>query len=170
MARGHIVRPVVATYLAMRAGDVAGLERALAWDPKNPDLHLRLARALCAGGRSSAGPASFDTALRLRPADAMAWLHLALYRDRRGDRPGSSAALEWAIWIDQHNVAVRWEAALLSLRWGHRERALEHLRYVLAVDAAQREAAFQLARCCWAPATMRLACCLRAPGAHRRAG
>jgi Tetratricopeptide repeat len=143
---GHIVRPVVATYLAARSVDAAGLERAVAWDRTNPDLHLRLARVYGQAGDHPRALGSFDTALRLRPADAMAWLHLALYRDRRGDRPGASAALEWAVWIDQHNVVVRWEAALLSLRWGHRERALEHLRYVLAIDAVQRDAAFQLAR------------------------
>jgi hypothetical protein len=76
----------------------------------------------------------------------MAWLHVALFRDRTGDRHGANAALERAVGLDPHNVVVRWEAALLAIRWGHRERALEHLRYVLAVDATQRDAAFQLAR------------------------
>jgi predicted TPR repeat methyltransferase len=143
---GHIVRPAVATFLANRARDVADFERAVAWDPKNPTLQQRLARAYAQAGDHDRAVAHFDIALRLRPADAMTWLHLAIHRDRHGDRPGASAALERAIELDRHNVVVRWEAALLTLRWGHRERALEHLRYVLAVDATQRDAAFQLAR------------------------
>jgi tetratricopeptide (TPR) repeat protein len=143
---GHIVRPAVAAYFAARASSVSQFERAVAWDPANPTLQLRLARAYAQAGDDLRAAAHFDTALRLRPADAMTWLHLALYRDRRGDRPGASAAVEHAISLDRHNVVVRWEAALLAIRWGHRERALEHLRYVLAVDVTQRDAAFQLAR------------------------
>jgi thioredoxin-like negative regulator of GroEL len=143
---GHIVRPAVATSLAARATSVRDFERALAWDPKNPTLNSRLARAYAQAGDDAQAVARFDTALRLRPTDAMTWLHLALYRNRAGDRHGANAALERALSLDQHNVAVRWEAALLAIRWGHGERALEHLRYVLAVDATQRDAAFQLAR------------------------
>src|SRR5262245_26919885 len=63
---GHIVRPPVAAYLATRATDVAGAERAVAWDPKSPDLHLRLARAYAQAGDHPRALASFDTALRLR--------------------------------------------------------------------------------------------------------
>ncbi len=143
---GHIIRPAVATWLAARATSVRDFERALAWDPGSPALNLRLARAYGQAGDEGRATARFDTALRLRPTDAMAWLHVALFRDRSGDRHGANAALERAVGLDQHNVVVRWEAALLAIRWGHRERALEHLRYVLAVDATQRDAAFQLAR------------------------
>jgi hypothetical protein len=125
---------------------VSDFERAVAWDPTNPALQVRLARAYALDGNEIAAATHFDNALRLRPMDAMTWLHIALFRDRRGDRPGASAALDRAVGLDQHNVVVRWEAALLAIRWGHRERALEHLRYVLAVDATQRDAAFQLAR------------------------
>ena len=43
-------------------------------------------------------------------------------------------------------MALRWEAALLLLRWGERgPGAVEHLRYVIAVDPERRDAAFQLA-------------------------
>jgi tetratricopeptide (TPR) repeat protein len=55
-------------------------------------------------------------------------------------------AFDTAIRMDRHNVWLRWEAALLVLRWGDRETALDHLKYVIEVDPAQRDAAFQLAR------------------------
>jgi hypothetical protein len=53
--------------------------------------------------------------------------------------------LDTALRLDPHNVRLRWEAALLTLRWGERDSALEHLRYVLAADPGQADAAFQLA-------------------------
>ena len=48
--------------------------------------------------------------------------------------------------LDPHNVSIRWEAALLALGWGERVTGLDHFKYVLGVDPAQRDAAFQLAR------------------------
>src|SRR5207237_7972146 len=54
--------------------------------------------------------------------------------------------LDAALRAGPHTVSLRWEAALLALRWRERDLALEHLRYVLAVDPGQRDAAFQLAR------------------------
>src|SRR2546427_3031175 len=40
-----IVRPAVAEYLGRRATTAVELERALAWDPWNPTLHVLLGRA-----------------------------------------------------------------------------------------------------------------------------
>src|SRR2546421_5412197 len=37
-----IVGPAVAGYLADRATTLGALEHAVAWDPRDPDLHLRL--------------------------------------------------------------------------------------------------------------------------------
>jgi hypothetical protein len=72
-------------------------------------------------------------------------LQLAQLADGMGERERARQALDKALPLDPHNVWLRWEAALLTLRWGERDTALEHLRYVLAVDPAQADAAFQLA-------------------------
>src|SRR5207253_2880313 len=56
-----------------------------------------------------------------------------------------------ALALDAHNVAIRWEAALLALRLDDRDQALDHLRYILAVDPVQRDAAFQLGRALLGP-------------------
>jgi tetratricopeptide (TPR) repeat protein len=150
LGRG-ILEPAVADYLVWRAPTVAGFERALAWDPHNPDLHLRLGQAYEAESSLPAvdhGRARrhFETALRLRPASSVPWLQLALLAEREGDRGRAHDALDAALRADPHNVKLRWEAALLALRWGERDQALGHLRYVLGVDPAERDAAFQLAR------------------------
>jgi hypothetical protein len=147
---GHwIVAPAIADHLAPRAASVGQLENAVSWDPGRPDLQLRLARARMARlapGDWEAAREHVRIALRLRPTHAGTWLQLAQVLDRDGDAAGARDALATALRLDRHDVVLRWEAALLALRWGEPDGALEHLRYVLAVDPTQRDAAFQLAR------------------------
>jgi len=143
---GIILRPAVAEYRAAHATTVEALERALAWDPQNPALHLGLGGLYESLAQYDRARAQYDMAHKLRPTDAHPWLRLALLADHQGRRSEAHEALDAALRSDPHNVGVRWEAALLAYQWGERARALEHLRYVLAVDPAQRDAAFQLAR------------------------
>jgi hypothetical protein len=141
-----IVRPAVAERLARHAVRLEDRERALAWDPANGARHVWLGRAWERQGELERAQARFEDALRLRPRDAYALMHLALLAGRRGDAPAARAAIERALSLDAHNVAIRWEAALLALRLDDRDGALAHLRYLLAVDPVQRDAAFELGR------------------------
>src|SRR5262245_11670279 len=142
----QIVRPAVAAYRAARATWVADLEQALSWDPRDPALHRRLARAHDNLGHSTLALAHLVNAQHARPTDAYPWLELAMMLDRQGQQAEAREALATALRLDRHDVTIRREAALLSLRWGEREDALEHLRYLLAVDPTQRDVAFHLAR------------------------
>src|SRR5439155_161964 len=75
-----IVGPAVAGYLADRATTVGALEHAVAWDPRDPDLHLRLGHSyasLAEGPDYERARLHLETALRLRPSDAHARLSLA---------------------------------------------------------------------------------------------
>jgi tetratricopeptide (TPR) repeat protein len=144
-----IASPAVADHLARNAVTVPQLERAIGWDPTAPDLRMRLAHAYLA----RLGPddvarseAQLEAALHQRPTLGWTWLQLAILADRQGDTSRAQRALDTAIRLDRHNVWLRWEAALLALRLGERDAALEHLGYVLAVDPQQREAAFQVTR------------------------
>ncbi len=144
-----IIGRVVSVHLAEQATTVAELEQALAWDPGNPDLHVRLAAAyqtLIEGPDLGKAQHHLETALRLRPTHGGTWFRLAVLADRRGDQARARQVLETALRYDPHNVLIRWETALLVLRWGERGVALEHLRYVLAADPERREIAFHLAR------------------------
>lgn len=149
LAARTIVRPAIAQLLAGQTPGIAGLESALAWNPGDPDLHIRLGgayNALPAGADYNKARHHFETALRLRPTDGVPWLELALLAEREGDRDRAHRAIDLALAADPHNVGFRWEAALLAYRWGERDAALQHLRYVLAVFPLLRDAAFQLAR------------------------
>lgn len=143
-----ILAPAVAEHLARRATTVGDLERALAWDPGDPErqlvvghVHLGVFPPDLAKARGH-----LAEALRFRPTHAGTWLALARLAEREQDTPRARQTLATALAYDPHNVVVRWEGALLALRWGDQDAALEHFRYVLAVDPARRYAAFQLAR------------------------
>jgi tetratricopeptide (TPR) repeat protein len=143
-----ILRPAVADWLASGAVDSVALERAVAWQPGHPDLHLRLARAYdtaSEAGTSIQAGSHLATALRQRPTSGTTWLQFALLANHRGDRDRARLALHTALGLDPHDVNLRWEAALLALRWDERDAAVEHLRYLLTVDAAQCDQAFQVA-------------------------
>jgi tetratricopeptide (TPR) repeat protein len=143
-----ILSPAIADYLLSNASGITDLRRAVAWNPRNPALHLRLAHAydstIDASGMKQAQH-QLEMALRLQPTSGATWLQLAQLADRLGDRERARQALDTSLRLDPHNVRLRWEAALLTLRWGERDTALEHLRYVLAADPSQADAAFQLA-------------------------
>jgi tetratricopeptide (TPR) repeat protein len=141
-----IVRPAVADFIAERATRITDVEHALGWDPGDPGLHLRLGHAYRNASDYDRARQHFETARRLRPTDAYPWLNLALLADNERDLPRARQAIGAALRLAPHDVSIRWEAGLLHFRWGDRDPALEHFRYVLAVDPRQRDAAFQLAR------------------------
>jgi hypothetical protein len=143
-----ILSPAIADYLAGNAAGLTDLRRAVAWNPSNPELHLRLAHAYdrtIDAGATAQAQRQFEIALRLQPTSGSTWLQLAQLADRLGERERARQALDTSLRLDPHNVRLRWEAALLTLRWGERDTSLEHLRYVLAADPAQADATFQLA-------------------------
>ncbi|MGH7265297.1 MAG: hypothetical protein ACREMB_10650, partial [Candidatus Rokuibacteriota bacterium] len=144
-----IVSPAVGERLAATATTPAEHERALAWDPADPDMMRRAAAAYLdqrAGPDVERARWHLEAALRRRPGQGLLWLELALLADRAGEPARARALLASALRLDPHGVVLRWEAALLALRWDDRAAALDHLRYVLAVEPGQAEAAFQLAR------------------------
>src|SRR5213594_3966687 len=142
-----LASPAIAWYLA-RGDKIAGLERAVAWDPQNAELHIKLGHAYAhhVPADIARARAQYAEAVRLRPTDAYPRLLQALLAEKEADRAAARAAIDGAVRLDPHNVSIRWEAALLALGWGERATGLEHFKYVLGVDPSQRDAAFQLAR------------------------
>jgi hypothetical protein len=142
-----LASPAIAWYVG-RGDKIPALERAIAWDRQNAELHIRLGHAYAdrVPAEGARATAQYAEAIRLRPTDAYPRLLRALLEDKQSNRPAARAAIDEAVQLDPHNVSIRWEAALLSLGWGERAAGLDHFKYVLGVDPAQRDAAFQLAR------------------------
>src|SRR5947199_342845 len=143
----QVASPAIAWYDG-RGDKIPGLERAIAWDPRNAELHIRLGHAYAdrVPADIERARAQYDEAVRLRPTDAYPRLLQALLAEKQGGRAAARSAIDGAVQLDPHNVSIRWEAALLALGWGERATGLDHFKYVLGVDPAQRDAAFQLAR------------------------
>jgi tetratricopeptide (TPR) repeat protein len=143
----QLASPAIAWYEG-RGDKIPGLERAIAWDPRNAELHIRLGHAYAdrVPADIERARAQYGEAVRLRPTDAYPRLLQALLAEKQGDRTAARSAIDGAVKLDPHNVSIRWEAALLALGWGERATGLDHFKYVLGVDPAQRDAAFQLAR------------------------
>lgn len=145
---------VVAATLALAGWGAWALGGRIAGEDRGPQQLRRLAAAAQARlpepDLDEAGRL-LGEALRLRPTHGPTWLDLALLLDLRGEAPRARQALAIAVRLDPHNAALRWEAALLALRWGDRRQALDHVAYVLVVDPGRRDAAFQLARALLGP-------------------
>jgi len=143
----QLASPAIAWYDG-RGDKIPGLERAIAWAPKNADLHIRLGHAYAdkVPADVERARAQYEEAIRLRPTDAYPRLLQALLAEKQGDHAAARSAIDGAVQLDPHNVSIRWEAALLALGWGDRAASLDHFKYVLGVDPDQRDAAFQLAR------------------------
>ena len=143
------VGPAVAHYHSSGVASAAALEAALDWDGTDPTLHRRL--AMLQQGRLvtpdlEGAERHLRATLSRRPTDAAAWLGLALLLDRRGDRSRARDALDAALRVDGHNGPVRWEAALLELRWNRSQAALAHFRELLIGDPVMRLPAYRLTR------------------------
>src|SRR2546422_9696790 len=112
-------RPAIAWYDG-RGDKIPGLERAIAWDPQNADLHIRLGHAYAdrVPADIDRARAQYAEAIRLRPTDAYPRLLQALLSEKQGDRAAARSASDGAVRLDPPNGALRWEAALLARGWG----------------------------------------------------
>src|SRR5262245_17642999 len=106
-----ILSPAIADYLLSHASGISDLRRAVAWNPSNPALHLRLAHAYDSTMDTSGTKQAqheFEMALRLQPTFGPTWLQLALLAHRLGERERARQALDTALRLDPHNVRLRW--------------------------------------------------------------
>lgn len=111
--------------------DVEGLQSALRYVPRDPQVHQEL------GTIYLLDPAAFDPAkaldhlkqaVALSPYDVRGWIGLGRAYEQQGDDAHADAAYRRAIELAPHHVHPRWIYANFLLRSGQRERALTELR------------------------------------------
>jgi tetratricopeptide (TPR) repeat protein len=83
-----------------RAGAIAQMRKALAWDPNSPPFHHDLALVLSASGDKTGAIRALQEAVRLAPRDAEYHYQLGLAWSEAGSVPHAAAALEEAVKLD----------------------------------------------------------------------
>jgi hypothetical protein len=128
--------------------DVTNLRRALALDPRNPDLYHRLGLIYA----YTSEPLDFAQGLRdlrrateLNPHVALYWLDLGAACEAAGDGAGADAAFAHALELSPMTPRVRWAVGNHDLRAGRTDAALRHFRELLGLSPEYAWPTFRLA-------------------------
>ena len=128
-----------AAYIAMLGDsqDAAKLEKAVALDPGDPELHHRLGMILCESFGDTArreGLRQLRRATALNPNAARYWSDLAWVCELSADPACSEQSVEQAIKISPMTPQLHWVAANTFLRAGENDKALAQFRRLLELD------------------------------------
>jgi len=128
------------------SGDVTTLRRALALDPRNPDLYHKLGLINAYGSPPdfAQGLRDLRRATELNPRVALYWLDLGAARESAGDGAGADVAFARALDLGPMTPRVRWVVANHDLRAGRTDAALRHLRELLALSPEYAWPSFRL--------------------------
>jgi len=123
------------------------LQRAVAFDPANPELHHRLGMALCESfdeaGRTD-GVSHLRRATELDPYAARYWSDLAWACEQLGDTAGATEGVERAVKLSPTTPRLHWIAANTFLRAGQADAAMAEFRRLLELDPAYGPATFHV--------------------------
>ena len=123
------------------------LQKALALDPANPELHHRLGMVLCdsLGETDRAeGVKHLRRATELNPYAARFWSDLAWVCELDGDTACAARGVEQAVKLSPMTPQLHWVAANTLLRAGRRDEALAEFRRLLELDPAYGPATFHV--------------------------
>lgn len=114
---------------------VASYRRAVALNPKDPQVRYVLARALWLSGSAAEAEPMLEAIVGSDPRFGPAWAVLGRIRLARGDTAGAADAFRFAIHGDPENVEARLALARLALRDGNLEEAKRRLSEILRIEA-----------------------------------
>ena len=127
--------------------DVASLQRAVWFQPRNAEYHDRLGRHFFFQENSpDAAIHYYLSAVSLNPSQAHYWVDLANAYQVQGSAQEENDALEHALTTGPTSTTVAWNAANLYAVMGNTDHALQRLRIVLEHDPYLPPAALRL---CW---------------------
>ena len=140
---------VRAAYISVLGESVeAGtLQRAIALDPSDPELHHRLGMVLFdspVGADRMEGLKQLHLATELNPYAARYWADLSWVCELAGDTACATQGVERAVSLSPMMPQMRWLAANTLLRAGQNEAAMAEFRRLLAMDPAYAPATFHL--------------------------
>ena len=143
---GEVLR---AAYVAMlgESTEVGTLQRAVALDPSNPELHHRLGMVLCdslAETDRAEGLKHLQRATELNPYGARYWSDLAWVCELGDDMACATRGVKQAVKLSPMTPQVHWVAANTYLRAGQDDAALAEFRRLLELDPSYAPATFHL--------------------------
>jgi hypothetical protein len=113
---------------------LAASERALSFNPQDPEAHYARALRLEATGRNDDAVREFEQAVALRPQDYFLWQELARAREENDDQDGAIAALKQAIRLAPDYAQPHWQLGNLLLRTGQSDQGFVELRSAATSD------------------------------------
>lgn len=141
------LRQMMANVTAKRNTPEA-LRRAARWEPSDPEIRVKLARALVAQAareNPQEVAAAFRAAVQVAPDRAENWAALGDALDVAGDARDAKQAYRQAIALYPRSPAINWQYANLLIRRGDVTEAAEPLRRAIQGDSSLRMGAFDLA-------------------------
>jgi tetratricopeptide (TPR) repeat protein len=123
------------------------LQRAVALDPANPELHHRLGMVLCDSfGEADRieGLKHLRRATELNPLAARYWSDLGWVCEVSDDTACATQAVERAVTLSPMTPQLHWVAANTLLRTGQRDAAMAEFRRLLELDPTYAPATFHI--------------------------
>jgi len=124
----------------------AAIGRLLKLEPQNPAAHMAAGQIALARGSLDAAGSHFEAVRKARPESFDARLLLAQVALGQSNGKQADELLAEAVKLAPQSAAVRNAAGTLNLNFGRADRALEHFRAAVELDAADPIGWFNLAR------------------------
>ncbi len=126
---------------------VAGLERAVTFDPEAPEPHFLLAMAyrdMPGAGDLTASAAQLEKAVRLNPYSTRYWREYARTLELQGDDDQAEALYRVAVSLTPQDAVGRWQLANLLLRRDDLDGAVEEIAAAVQLEPRLAEPAVAL--------------------------
>jgi len=131
-----------------RQGTPEGMQKAIQWDPRNPEYHVALARLLQLSAEGEILDQTirlYEAAVRLSPRRADYWAELGGAYELAGRPEDVQGAYERAQQLFPNSPEINWSLGNYYIRAGKLPQALQAFRKTLLGDPGKRRAAFDLA-------------------------
>jgi hypothetical protein len=127
-------------------GSERSIRLGFSLNPFDAEAYLRFARTryLFMMGSEEEIERLFVKSLRLDPLLSYSWLGLSEVFSDKGEREKAIFSLRRAVELAPLYIANRWESALIALKVGDRQTAIESLRVVAKSDPQRRPRVFDL--------------------------
>ena len=122
------------------------LQRALAFDPRNPDIYRLQGLAFYASGAFTEASSEFDQAIRLRPADYRLRLYRGRARAALGDFHGAETDYRTATLLAPHYAEPQIELGRFLLRTDRVTEAFSYLGRAASIDESLLPDVLDIAR------------------------